>query len=34
MPQKRVITSAASSFDDLEAIRNWYNNQQVTDVGI
>jgi plasmid stabilization system protein ParE len=29
MPRKRAITFAASAFDDLEAIRAWYKDQQV-----
>ena len=33
MPRKRAITFAASAFDDLEAIRAWYIDQQVPDVG-
>lgn len=33
MSQKRVITFAASAVKDLEAILNWYVNQQVSDVG-
>lgn len=33
MPQKGSITFASSAFDDLEAIRNWYQDQQVPDVG-
>ena len=33
MPRKRTITFAGSAFDDLEAIRAWYNDQQVPDVG-
>jgi plasmid stabilization system protein ParE len=33
MPQKRAITFAASAFSDLEAIRAWYKDQQVPDVG-
>lgn len=33
MPQKRVITFTACAFDDLEAIRTWYKDQQVPDVG-
>ncbi|MBW2651182.1 MAG: type II toxin-antitoxin system RelE/ParE family toxin [Deltaproteobacteria bacterium] len=33
MPRKRVITFAASAVNDLEAIRNWYIDQQVPDVG-
>ena len=32
MPRKRAITFAASAFDDLEAIRAWYIDQQVPDV--
>jgi plasmid stabilization system protein ParE len=30
---KRIITFAASAFDDLEGIRVWYREQQVPDVG-
>ena len=33
MPRKRAITFAASAYDDLEAIRAWYKDQQVHDVG-
>jgi plasmid stabilization system protein ParE len=33
MAQKRAITFAASAVNDLEAIRNWYIEQQVPDVG-
>jgi plasmid stabilization system protein ParE len=33
MPRKRTITFAASAYDDLEAIRSWYKDQQVHDVG-
>lgn len=33
MPRKRTITFAASAFADLEAIRTWYTEQQVSDVG-
>ena len=33
MPRKRTITFAASAYDDLEAIRAWYKDQQVHDVG-
>lgn len=33
MPRKRAITFAASAVDDLEAIRAWYKDQQVPDVG-
>jgi plasmid stabilization system protein ParE len=33
MPRKRAITFAASAFADLEAIRVWYKDQQVPDVG-
>jgi len=33
MPQKRSITFAFSAFDDLEAIRAWYQDQQRPDVG-
>lgn len=33
MPQKRIITFAISAFDDLEAIRTWYNDQQAPDTG-
>jgi len=33
MAQKRAITFAASAINDLEAIRDWYIEQQVPDVG-
>jgi toxin ParE1/3/4 len=33
MPKKRTITFAASAFDDLETIRTWYKDQQVSNVG-
>lgn len=33
MHKKRTITFAVSAFDDLEAIRAWYKDQQVPDVG-
>jgi toxin ParE1/3/4 len=33
MPQKRTITFADSAFVDLEAIRAWYIDQQVPNVG-
>jgi plasmid stabilization system protein ParE len=34
MPRKRTITFAVSAFDDLDAIRAWYNDQeQVPEVG-
>ncbi|MDP1991192.1 MAG: type II toxin-antitoxin system RelE/ParE family toxin [Syntrophales bacterium] len=33
MPRKRAITFAASAVGDLEAIRTWYADQQVPDVG-
>ena len=34
MPRKRTITFAVSAFDDLEAIRSWYRDQQqVPEVG-
>jgi toxin ParE1/3/4 len=33
MPRKRTITFAESAVKDLEAIRNWYVDQQVPDVG-
>lgn len=33
MAQKRAITFAASAVNDLEAIRDWYIEQQVPDVG-
>jgi len=33
MTQKRSITFALSAFDDLEAIRAWYKDQRVPDVG-
>ena len=34
MPRKRTITFAISAFDDLEAIRVWYRDQQqVSEVG-
>ncbi len=34
MPRKRTITFAVSAFDDLDAIRNWYKDQQqVPEVG-
>jgi toxin ParE1/3/4 len=34
MPRKRIITFAVSAFDDLEAIRSWYRDQQqVPEVG-
>ena len=33
MPRKFQITSAASAVKDLEEIRGWYAEQQVSDVG-
>jgi len=33
MPRKRTITFAESAVKDLEAIRNWYFDQQVPAVG-
>lgn len=33
MPPKKIITFAASAFDDLEGIRAWYKDQKVPDVG-
>jgi plasmid stabilization system protein ParE len=33
MPRKRTITFAVSAFDDSDAIRAWYKDQQVPDVG-
>ena len=33
MSQKRVTTFAVSAVNDLETIRNWYIDQQVSDVG-
>lgn len=33
MPRKRSITFAASAYYDLEAMRSWYKDQQVPDVG-
>ena len=33
MPRKRTITFAESAVKDLEAIRNWYVDQQVPAVG-
>ncbi|MGP8153174.1 MAG: type II toxin-antitoxin system RelE/ParE family toxin [Smithella sp.] len=33
MPKKSAIKFALSAFDDLEAIRAWYKDQQVPDVG-
>jgi len=33
MPRKKTITFAESAVKDLEAIRNWYADQQVPDVG-
>ncbi len=33
MPQKSLITFAASAVKDLEAIKAWYIDQQVPDVG-
>jgi addiction module RelE/StbE family toxin len=33
MAQKREITFAASAVNDLEAIREWYIEQQVPDIG-
>jgi len=33
MSQKRTTTFAASAVKDLEAIQNWYVDQQVPDVG-
>jgi plasmid stabilization system protein ParE len=34
MPKKKAITFAVSAFDDLEAIRVWYRDQQqVSEVG-
>ena len=33
MPRKRVITFAVSAVKDLEAISNWYVDQEVPDAG-
>ncbi len=33
MQRKRAIIFAASAYDDLEAIRTWYKDQQVPNVG-
>lgn len=33
MPQKRTITFALAAFDDLEALRAWYRDQQAPEVG-